>query len=142
MNLFGDVRRLALCLTEVHRLLAVRAFRHFILPDALLKPSLTLHDRRRWDHSSTSFGPANDRSQRRRIVALARRRLQVFSESAILGRRLFPHTAGKLLFAGDGSGNIAAFDPANGTPSWHSRIGNVSGAGAPQTDLLDGSNSC
>ena len=45
-------------------------------------------------------------------------------------------TAGKLLFAGDGAGNVVAFDPANGTPLWHSRIGNV--AGAPQTFMLDG----
>jgi len=45
-------------------------------------------------------------------------------------------TAGKLLFAGDGAGNIVAFDPANGNPMWHSRIGNV--AGAPQTFALDG----
>jgi alcohol dehydrogenase (cytochrome c) len=45
-------------------------------------------------------------------------------------------TAGKLLFAGDGAGNIVAFDPANGTPLWHSRVGGV--AGAPQTYMLDG----
>jgi alcohol dehydrogenase (cytochrome c) len=45
-------------------------------------------------------------------------------------------TAGKLLFAGDGAGNIVAFDPANGTPLWHSRVGSV--AGAPQTYMLDG----
>src|SRR3954471_7180625 len=45
-------------------------------------------------------------------------------------------TAGKLLFAGDGAGNIVAFDPANGTPIWHSRIGNVSNA--PETYMLDG----
>ena len=45
-------------------------------------------------------------------------------------------TAGKLLFAGDGAGNIVAFDPANGNPLWHSRLGGV--AGAPQTYMLDG----
>jgi alcohol dehydrogenase (cytochrome c) len=45
-------------------------------------------------------------------------------------------TAGKLLFAGDGAGNIVAFDPGNGKPLWHSRVGNVSGA--PQTYMLDG----
>ena len=45
-------------------------------------------------------------------------------------------TAGKLLFAGDGAGNIVAFDPANGKPLWHSRIGNVSNA--PETYMLDG----
>jgi alcohol dehydrogenase (cytochrome c) len=45
-------------------------------------------------------------------------------------------TAGRLLFAGDGAGNVVAFDPANGKPLWHSRIGNVSNA--PQTYMLDG----
>ena len=45
-------------------------------------------------------------------------------------------TAGRLLFAGDGAGNLVAFDPANGKPLWHSRIGNVSNA--PQTYMLDG----
>jgi alcohol dehydrogenase (cytochrome c) len=45
-------------------------------------------------------------------------------------------TAGKLLFGGDPSGNIVAFDPANGKPLWHSRIGQVSNA--PETYLIDG----
>ena len=45
-------------------------------------------------------------------------------------------TAGRLLFAGDGAGNLMALDPANGTPLWHSRIGNVSNG--PQTFMLDG----
>ena len=45
-------------------------------------------------------------------------------------------TAGKLLFAGDISGNFVAYDAANGKSIWHSRIGNVSNA--PQTYLLDG----
>ena len=45
-------------------------------------------------------------------------------------------TAGRLLFGGDGAGNLVAFDPANGKPLWHSRIGNVSNA--PQTYMLDG----
>jgi alcohol dehydrogenase (cytochrome c) len=45
-------------------------------------------------------------------------------------------TAGKLLFANDGSGNFAAFDPATGTPLWHARIGN--GSNAPETYALDG----
>jgi alcohol dehydrogenase (cytochrome c) len=45
-------------------------------------------------------------------------------------------TAGRLLFAGDGAGNIVALDPANGKPLWHSRIGLVSNA--PQTYMLDG----
>jgi alcohol dehydrogenase (cytochrome c) len=44
-------------------------------------------------------------------------------------------TAGNLLFAGDPSGNLIAYDPANGTPLWHSRVG-VSNA--PETYLLDG----
>jgi alcohol dehydrogenase (cytochrome c) len=45
-------------------------------------------------------------------------------------------TAGRLLFAGDGAGNLMALDPANGKPLWHSRIGNVSNG--PQTYMLDG----
>ena len=45
-------------------------------------------------------------------------------------------TAGGLLFAGDRGGNIVARDPADGTPLWHSRIGEVSNA--PQTYMLDG----
>jgi alcohol dehydrogenase (cytochrome c) len=45
-------------------------------------------------------------------------------------------TAGKLLFGGDGSGNLVAYDPANGKPIWHSRIGSM--GNAPETYLLDG----
>jgi alcohol dehydrogenase (cytochrome c) len=45
-------------------------------------------------------------------------------------------TAGKLLFGGDGSGNLVAYDPANGKPIWHSRIGSI--GNAPETYLLDG----
>jgi len=45
-------------------------------------------------------------------------------------------TAGRLLFGGDVSGNFVAFDPANGNPLWHSRIGNVTNA--PETYLVDG----
>jgi alcohol dehydrogenase (cytochrome c) len=45
-------------------------------------------------------------------------------------------TAGKLLFAGDAGGNFVAFDPANGTPLWHTRIGSTSNA--PETYALDG----
>ena len=45
-------------------------------------------------------------------------------------------TAGKLLFGGDVSGNFIAFDPANGNPLWHSRIGQVTNA--PQTYMVDG----
>ena len=45
-------------------------------------------------------------------------------------------TAGAVLFSGDGSGNFAAYDAANGKPLWHSRIGNISNA--PQTYAIDG----
>jgi alcohol dehydrogenase (cytochrome c) len=45
-------------------------------------------------------------------------------------------TAGKLLFSTDTVGSIAAYDPANGHPLWHARIGGVSNA--PETYLLDG----
>ena len=45
-------------------------------------------------------------------------------------------TAGRLLFAGDGSGNFVAHDAATGKPLWHTRIGRITNA--PQTYLLDG----
>jgi alcohol dehydrogenase (cytochrome c) len=45
-------------------------------------------------------------------------------------------TAGGLLFAGDGAGNLVAFDAATGTPLWNARLGNVTNA--PQTYMLDG----
>jgi alcohol dehydrogenase (cytochrome c) len=45
-------------------------------------------------------------------------------------------TAGRLLFAGDVSGNLVARDPANGKPLWHARVGAISNA--PQTYMLDG----
>jgi alcohol dehydrogenase (cytochrome c) len=45
-------------------------------------------------------------------------------------------TAGKLLFGGDPSGNLVAFDPADGRLLWHSTIGQVSNA--PQTYMVDG----
>ncbi|HUR33685.1 MAG TPA: PQQ-binding-like beta-propeller repeat protein, partial [Vicinamibacterales bacterium] len=45
-------------------------------------------------------------------------------------------TAGRLVFAGDGAGNLVALDAAKGTALWHSRIGAVSNA--PQTYQLDG----
>ena len=45
-------------------------------------------------------------------------------------------TAGKLLFAGDLSGNLVAYDPANGKILWHTHLGQVSNA--PQTYMLDG----
>jgi alcohol dehydrogenase (cytochrome c) len=46
-------------------------------------------------------------------------------------------TAGKLLFAGDGSQHLVAFDPANGKILWHAGLaGNV--ANGPETYMLDG----
>jgi len=45
-------------------------------------------------------------------------------------------TAGGLVFAGDISGNIVAYDARTGAVLWHSRIGPVSNA--PQTYLVDG----
>ncbi len=45
-------------------------------------------------------------------------------------------TAGRLVFAGDGAGNIVAHDAATGKALWHSRIGNVTNP--PQTYMLDG----
>jgi alcohol dehydrogenase (cytochrome c) len=45
-------------------------------------------------------------------------------------------TSGGLLFAGDGAGNLVAFDASNGALLWHARLGNVSNA--PQTYTLDG----
>jgi alcohol dehydrogenase (cytochrome c) len=45
-------------------------------------------------------------------------------------------TAGKLLFGGDGSGNLVAYDPASGKPIWHSRVGSI--GNAPETYMLDG----
>jgi alcohol dehydrogenase (cytochrome c) len=44
-------------------------------------------------------------------------------------------TAGRLLFAGDPGGNLVAYDPANGNPLWHSRVGVTN---APETYMLDG----
>jgi alcohol dehydrogenase (cytochrome c) len=45
-------------------------------------------------------------------------------------------TGGGLLFAGDGAGNLVAFDAATGAPLWNARLGNVTNA--PQTYMLDG----
>ena len=45
-------------------------------------------------------------------------------------------TAGKLVFAGDGGGNIVAHDALTGKPLWHSQIGGVTNP--PQTYMLDG----
>jgi alcohol dehydrogenase (cytochrome c) len=44
-------------------------------------------------------------------------------------------TAGGLLFASDGAGNLVAYDAANGKPLWNTRIGGLTNA--PQTYLLD-----
>ena len=46
-------------------------------------------------------------------------------------------TAGKLLFTGDPSGNMIAYDPATGKILWHSRLGNTI-ANGPMTYELDG----
>ena len=45
-------------------------------------------------------------------------------------------TAGKVVFAGDGAGNIVAHDAFTGKVLWHSKIGGVTNP--PQTYLLDG----
>jgi alcohol dehydrogenase (cytochrome c) len=45
-------------------------------------------------------------------------------------------TAGRLLFGGDISGNLIAFDPANGKILWHTSIGQVTNA--PETYTVDG----
>ncbi len=45
-------------------------------------------------------------------------------------------TAGKLIFGGDGAGNLVAYDAITAKPLWHTRIGNVTNA--PQTYMLDG----
>ena len=45
-------------------------------------------------------------------------------------------TAGGLVFASDGEGNLVAHDAKDGKPLWNTRIGNASNA--PQTFMLDG----
>ena len=45
-------------------------------------------------------------------------------------------TAGGVVFTGDGSGNFVAFDAADGSLLWHTRIGDISNA--PETYLVDG----
>ena len=45
-------------------------------------------------------------------------------------------TAGGVLFFGDASGNFIGFDASNGTPLWHTRVGNISNS--PQTYTVDG----
>jgi alcohol dehydrogenase (cytochrome c) len=46
-------------------------------------------------------------------------------------------TAGKLLFTGDPSGNLLAFDPATGKIMWHFRVGGMVSNG-PSTYMLNG----
>jgi alcohol dehydrogenase (cytochrome c) len=46
-------------------------------------------------------------------------------------------TAGRLVFAGDVSGNIVAYDDATGKPLWHSYLG-TQVSNAPETYMLDG----
>lgn len=58
-----------------------------------------------------------------------------FHSSQIGGGGLLT-TAGGLVFSGDGAGSLVAYDAADGTPIWNTRIGRVSNA--PQTYLLDG----
>ena len=45
-------------------------------------------------------------------------------------------TAGGLVFAGDGMGNLVAHDAKTGKPLWNARIGNITNS--PQTFQLDG----
>jgi alcohol dehydrogenase (cytochrome c) len=45
-------------------------------------------------------------------------------------------TAGGLVFAGDGGGNLIAHDAVTGVPLWNTRVGQVTNA--PQTYMLDG----
>jgi alcohol dehydrogenase (cytochrome c) len=46
-------------------------------------------------------------------------------------------TAGGLLFAGDVSGNFVAYDPANGSPLWHTQLG-TNTTNAPETYMVNG----
>ncbi len=45
-------------------------------------------------------------------------------------------TAGRLVFAGDGNGNLVAHNDATGEPIWHTKIGSVTNP--PQTWMIDG----
>jgi alcohol dehydrogenase (cytochrome c) len=45
-------------------------------------------------------------------------------------------TAGRLVFGGDVSGNLVAYDDATGKPLWHAYLGQITNA--PETYLLDG----
>jgi alcohol dehydrogenase (cytochrome c) len=58
------------------------------------------------------------------------------SGSAARGAQGLLTTAGNLVFGGDVSGNLVAYDAANGDILWHTRLGEVSNA--PQTYMLDG----
>ena len=53
------------------------------------------------------------------------------------GRSGLLSTAGKLVFAGDGSGNLVALDAATGDPLWHANLG-ASVTNGPITYELDG----
>ena len=46
-------------------------------------------------------------------------------------------TAGGLLLGGDVSGNLVAFDPANGAILWHANVGQQI-SNAPETYAVDG----
>ena len=46
-------------------------------------------------------------------------------------------TAGRLLFAGDPSGNVIGFDPESGKPLWHAGLAS-SVTNGPMTHQLDG----
>ena len=46
-------------------------------------------------------------------------------------------TAGRLVFAGDVSGNFVAYDAANGNPLWHTQLGQQT-SNAAETYMLDG----
>ena len=59
-----------------------------------------------------------------------------FYNSSTMGGGGVLATAGGLVFTGDGSGNLVAFDAADGKPLWNTRIGQVSNG--PQTFELDG----
>jgi len=54
------------------------------------------------------------------------------------GRRQYrlDHDRGKIAFRGDANGNLVAYDPVNGKPLWHTRLGQVSNA--VETYMLDG----
>jgi alcohol dehydrogenase (cytochrome c) len=46
-------------------------------------------------------------------------------------------TAGRLLFAGDVSGNFTAHDVVNGNPLWHTQLG-ANTTNAAETYMVDG----